>query len=154
VTARVVGEGQQAAEIHRMIDVCVQYQDGRYGPFTMDVGGVRLALACLEDEITEAKDAWRSERKPKPGTKAWAHTTSEVMDVLVVAFRLLRDMGVGARLERELAQAPTRLEAVEALCEAAEQSSRAEADPPDQHALPVSLLTTREVRAALSGGVV
>jgi hypothetical protein len=51
---------------------------------------------------------------------------------------------------RMLQAAEARLEAVEALCEAAEQSSRAEADPPDQHALPVSLLTTREVRAALS----
>jgi hypothetical protein len=82
-------------EIHRMIDVAVNYQDSRYGPFTRDIPGVRLALACLEDEMDEAKQAWRSDRKPKPGTEGWAATTSEVMDIVAVGVRLLRDMGVG-----------------------------------------------------------
>jgi hypothetical protein len=86
-------------EIHRLIDVAVGFQDRRYGPFTADVGGVRLGLACLEDEIDEAKHAWRAERKPKRGTKAWAETTAEVMDVVAVGVRLLRDMGVGTDLE-------------------------------------------------------
>lgn len=85
----------QMTEIHRMIEVAVGYQDGKYGSFASDVAGVRLAVACLEDEVAEVKDAWRSERKPKRGTRAWAATTSEVMDVVAVGVRLLRDMGVG-----------------------------------------------------------
>ena len=91
-------------EILRMLRLAVDHQDRRYGPFTPDVSGVRLALACLEDEVDEAKDAWRSERKPRRGTKAWATTTAEVMDVAAVSVRLLRDMGVGELLEPSMSE--------------------------------------------------
>lgn len=91
------GEAQtdQMVAIHQMIGAAVRYQDNKYGPFAATIAGVRLAIACLEDELDEVKGAWRSERSPKRGTRAWAATTSEVMDVLAIAVRLLRDMGVG-----------------------------------------------------------
>jgi NTP pyrophosphatase (non-canonical NTP hydrolase) len=81
----------QLAEIHRLIDAAVRYQDRRYGSFGSDVAGVRLALACLQDELAEALDAWRTERR----SPHWGATGSEVMDVVAVAVRLLRDIGVG-----------------------------------------------------------
>ena len=82
--------------LHKMLDLAVQYQDRKYGPFTPDVPGVRLALAVMRDETKEALDAWREERDPKPGTKAWALTAEETMQVAAICFRLLRDMGVGS----------------------------------------------------------
>lgn len=87
----------QMPELHRMIDIAVSYQDRKYGSFSRDVPGIRLGLAVLDDELREALAEWRSERKPKRGTRAWAATTAEVMDVVAVGVRLLRDMGVGQR---------------------------------------------------------
>ena len=66
----------------------VKRQDAKHGPFQgTDLGRTRLALACLEDEVDEAKQAWRDERK-EPG---WSETRREVLQVAAVAFRALRD---------------------------------------------------------------
>jgi hypothetical protein len=74
-----------AAEIER--------QDRKYGPFTGTtvLGQSRLAIACLEDEITEVKDAWRSERR----AAGWEHTEEELLQVAAVAMRALRDIRKG-----------------------------------------------------------
>lgn len=69
----------------------IRYQDDKYAPFTDDVGGVRLAVACLEDEVAEVRQAWRDERR----TVAWSATTEEAVQVAAVAVRLY--IGAGAR---------------------------------------------------------
>ena len=63
----------------------VHDQEQKYGPFTPDVAGVRLALAVLQDEVTEALGAWRDERRDPH----WIDTRCEVMQVAAVALRLV-----------------------------------------------------------------
>lgn len=66
----------------------VERQDAKHGPFEGTVlGRSRLAIACLEDEIREVREAWRSERK----SLDWDETRAEVMQVAAVAIRTLRD---------------------------------------------------------------
>lgn len=66
----------------------VARQDGKHGPFVGSVlGRSRLALACLRDEVDEAEQAWRGERK----ATGWPETYGEVMQVAAVAMRALRD---------------------------------------------------------------
>lgn len=67
----------------------VERQDRKHGPFSSRtiLGRSRLALACLEDEVEEAKQAWRDERK----AAHWDETRAEVLQVAAVAIRTLRD---------------------------------------------------------------
>jgi hypothetical protein len=67
----------------------VARQDGKHGPFdgATQLGKSRLALACLEDEVAEARQAWRDERR----TATWDATRAEVLQVAAVAVRALRD---------------------------------------------------------------
>lgn len=67
----------------------VARQDEKHGPFrgTSQLGTSRLAIACLEDEVAEAKEAWRDERSGD----TWEHTREEVLQVAAVAIRALRD---------------------------------------------------------------
>lgn len=65
----------------------VRQQDRRYGRFSADVAGVRLAAAALEDEAEEVKRAWKSERK----VDDWTDTRTEAMQAAAVAVRLIRD---------------------------------------------------------------
>lgn len=72
------------AELNREI----ARQDRKHGPFEgTHLGRSRLALACLEDEIEEAKQAWREERKQAH----WLAAHEEVLQVAAVAMRALRD---------------------------------------------------------------
>lgn len=66
----------------------IQRQDIKHGPFegTM-LGRSRLAIACLEDEINEVKEAWRNERQ----SDEWPETRQEILQVAAVAMRALRD---------------------------------------------------------------
>ena len=68
-------------------------QDAKHAWFsaTTALGRSRLAIACLEDEIIEVKDAWRSERR----VDGWAHTEEELLQVAAVAMRALRDLREG-----------------------------------------------------------
>lgn len=77
------------AEIQRVM----AQQEAKYGPFVADVPGVRLAVAVLEDETAEVRDAWREERR----VDSWEHTREEAMQVAVVALRLV---GALSRKER------------------------------------------------------
>lgn len=63
-------------------------QDYRYGLFGVDsdLGRLRLGIACLEDEVTEARDAWREERRKSH----WCHTREELLQVAAVAIRCIR----------------------------------------------------------------
>lgn len=73
--------GQLIEEIYR--------QDKKHGPFAgTRLGKSRLAIACLEDEIAEVKDAWRSERR----ADQWSDTTVELLQVAAVAMRAIRDL--------------------------------------------------------------
>jgi len=69
----------------------VARQDAKHGPFTgTRLGRTRLAVACLEDEVREARDAWREERK----AAGWPHLRTELMQVAAVAIRAVRDLDV------------------------------------------------------------
>jgi hypothetical protein len=70
----VLGEAQESASSARSIGATdpliyallteVARQDEKHGPFEgTELGRSRLAIACLEDEVEEARDAWRGERK-------------------------------------------------------------------------------------------
>ena len=66
----------------------VDRQDEKHGPYEgTTLGRSRLALATLEDEVAEALEAWRSERK----ALNWDDTRAEVLQVAAVAIRTLRD---------------------------------------------------------------
>jgi hypothetical protein len=63
-------------------------QDGKHGPFEgTRLGASRLALACIEDELNEAYDAWRDERQ----AGVFEHTRTEVLQIAAVAIRAIRD---------------------------------------------------------------
>jgi hypothetical protein len=63
-------------------------QDKKHGPFQGTIiGRSRLALACIEDEVAEAKQAWHVERSGL----LWEATRIEVVQVAAVAVRTLRD---------------------------------------------------------------
>lgn len=65
----------------------IQRQDKKHGRFEgTELGKSRLAIACLEDEVKEALDAWRDGR-----TNNWYQTRTEVLQVAAVALRALRD---------------------------------------------------------------
>jgi hypothetical protein len=67
----------------------VERQDDKHGSFkfSTQLGTSRLAIACLEDEVAEAVQAWRDER----GEVLWTRTREEVLQVAAVAIRALRD---------------------------------------------------------------
>jgi hypothetical protein len=66
----------------------VARQDRKHGPFEgTPLGRSRLAIACLEDEVREAGEAWRDERP----ARGWNHTRAEVLQVAAVAIRGIRD---------------------------------------------------------------
>lgn len=75
-----------AAEIRR--------QDG-VSTYGVDRDGVRLALACLEDEVDEALEAFQAEKRPIEG-RTWSATQGEVVQAVAIGLRLLRDLAAGA----------------------------------------------------------
>jgi hypothetical protein len=63
-------------------------QDVKHGPFAgTRLGRSRLALACLEDEVREALDAWRDDRQ----LGEWPHMHGELYQVAAAAIRAIRD---------------------------------------------------------------
>ena len=66
------------------------YQERKYGPFADDVAGMRLGLAVLQDELDEALQTWRDERR----RESWPETRVELMQLVAVACRLLIDSGL------------------------------------------------------------
>jgi hypothetical protein len=84
---RLVVGGTIHPVIYALIEE-VDRQDAKHGPFEgTTLGRSRLAIACLEDEVEEAREAWRSERK----ALTWDETRAEVLQVAAVAIRTLRD---------------------------------------------------------------
>lgn len=66
----------------------IERQDAKHGPFEGTLlGRSRLAIACLEDEVQETREAWRVERK----STTWEQTRGEMLQVAAVAMRGLRD---------------------------------------------------------------
>ena len=53
----------------------IERQDAKHGPYERQsrLGVSRLALATLEDEVAEAKEAWREERRAPD----WPHTRED-----------------------------------------------------------------------------
>lgn len=77
------------SEIFGELDEEIRRQDHKHGPYERQsrLGVSRLAIATLEDEVAEVKDAWREERR----SDDWSHTREEVLQVAAVAVRTLRD---------------------------------------------------------------
>lgn len=75
-------------------------QDAKYGPFEgTRLARSRLALACLDDELREAVEAWRDERR----APVWDEARTEVLQVAAVAIRAIRDAFTDDDLEGSLA---------------------------------------------------
>lgn len=55
-------------------------------PATRD--GLRLGLAALEDELEEARDEWRANRR----TEGWGGLRMELMQIAAVALRMVRSL--------------------------------------------------------------
>lgn len=68
----------------------VARQDAQYGTFDDSRGSVRLAIACMEDEIREARDEWEKWKK-RPD---WYSVREEVVQVAAIAHRLARDLTI------------------------------------------------------------
>jgi hypothetical protein len=68
----------------------VARQDASYGAFDSSIGGMRLAVACLQDEASECFDAWQNwKRRPD-----WHQLRGEAVQLAAVAHRLARDVEV------------------------------------------------------------
>lgn len=73
--------------IYRLLEEIAR-QDAKHGPFEGTIlGRSRLAIACLEDEVQETREAWRAERQ----ATTWEQTRTEMLQVAAVAIRGLRD---------------------------------------------------------------
>lgn len=64
-----------------------------------DRDGVRLALACLQDELDEVLEAFQAEKRPIDG-RTWAGVQAEAVQLVAIGLRLLRDLCCGAEAER------------------------------------------------------
>lgn len=74
------------AAVARQVAREVARQDEQYGPFGDDTASVRLAVACLEDEVREVREAWdKWKRRPD-----WYALRHEAIQVAAVASRLAR----------------------------------------------------------------
>lgn len=56
-----------------------------------DRDGVRLALACMQDELNEALEAFQAEKRPIDG-RTWARAQEELVQAVAVGLRVLRDL--------------------------------------------------------------
>lgn len=70
-----------ADEIRRLDDIHLP-------GFPPTYDGVRLGLAMMQDELNEALDAWRCERRGC----GWEHTRAELVQVAAIAVRVMREM--------------------------------------------------------------
>jgi hypothetical protein len=67
----------------------INNQDRKHGPFVgTELGRSRLAVACVEDEAAEARDAWRLDRRAHD----WRRTKAELLQTAAVALRAYRDI--------------------------------------------------------------
>lgn len=91
------------AETLAWLQTEVTRQDTVMGGYHPDRDGVRMAISSLEDEVEEAKLAWRVERSGSPQphdscgptcdrSHAWRQTRSEALQVAAIALRLVRDL--------------------------------------------------------------
>lgn len=62
------------------------------GEFPATRDGIRLALACLDDEVKEALDAWREERRGH----GWENTRKELLQAGGIAIRAVRSIDEAA----------------------------------------------------------
>ena len=85
---RGVAWGQATAL--RVVSKEMVRQDEKYAPFSSDVATVRLAIACMEDEVREVRQAWQ-EWHQRPD---WLGVRTEAVQLAAVALRLVRDIGV------------------------------------------------------------
>jgi hypothetical protein len=86
-----------------LVEVSTQDCEHQGGyPATRD--GVRLGLAAAEDELVEAREAWRDERR----VAGWPATRGELLQVAAVALRVARSIDAADR-ETEKARPPAEI---------------------------------------------
>lgn len=56
-----------------------------------DRDGVRLALACMQDELDETLLAFQAEKRPIEG-RTWQQVQFELVQTVAIGLRLLRDL--------------------------------------------------------------
>ena len=90
MTARPTAATVDRSPLWKLLEREMDRQERKYGPFQADIAGTRLGLAVLADELAEALQAWRDERR----TDDWPETHGEVLQLAAVACRLLIDTGL------------------------------------------------------------
>lgn len=85
-------EQYSQAVVARRVAEEIERQDRMFGPFDSTAGSVRLAVACLEDEVREIRDEWQKWKK-RPD---WYSVRAEAIQLAAVAARLARDVEVEA----------------------------------------------------------
>ena len=61
-----------------------------------DRDGVRLALACMQDELDETLLAFQAEKRPIEG-RTWQQVQFELVQTVAIGLRLLRDLSPTGR---------------------------------------------------------
>jgi hypothetical protein len=67
----------------------VARQDDRWGEFENRRPSIRLAFACLEDEVDEARRAYEADRHDDFCGLGFSDTQAELVQVAAIALRLL-----------------------------------------------------------------
>ena len=76
----------------------IRRQDKKHGRIggDSDYGRARLGIACVQDEVDEALEAWRDDKKRAaddlPALGRFFDTKAELMQVAAVAIRVIRDI--------------------------------------------------------------
>lgn len=62
-----------------------------------DRDGIRLALACMEDELSEAHDSWDSAKRNEGLPDQWEEVELELRQLAALVLRTLRSIEAAAR---------------------------------------------------------
>ena len=82
----------QLAQIVERVVLEAHRQHDKFGRFGYERPGVRLGLACIEDEVREALGALDEDRHDQDLGPRWAYTQGEVTQVAAIAVRLIYDL--------------------------------------------------------------
>ena len=74
----------------------------RVSTYGTDRDGVRVAIACMQDELDETLEAFQREKRPIEG-RTWPHTRHELTQTVAIGLRLLRDLENAAERMAEAA---------------------------------------------------
>jgi hypothetical protein len=84
----MTGDASLDALLDELADEIARQDDIHPAGFPATRDGVRFGICTAVDELDEAKDAWRAERK----TSGWSETQTEMMQAAAVILRTLRSI--------------------------------------------------------------